>query len=188
MKWISIVVLLTCATFPAAAQTTVQVADGTSIHVRLKQDLSSQSARDGDVIEFTVAEPVKINGVTVIAEGAAARAVVLGSRSAGHFSRPGRLSWVMRSVTAIDGTEVPLRFVKEVPQGGAGAKKTSKKVLAAEAVALSPVALYYSPLLVAYIPFAAASKGKPEMIAAGERYLVFVNGDAEVQAAPPQAP
>ena len=164
----------------AVAQTVVRIPDGTALHVRLKRELSSQTIHNGDVIEFTVAETLVIDSNVVVAEGATAKALIVGAQSAGHFSRAGRLAWVMQSVAATDGSQVPLRFVKEVPKGGVGAKKPSKKKVAAEAVALSPVALYYSPVLVAMVPFAAASKGKPESIPAGERYLVFVNGDAQV--------
>ncbi len=165
-----------------SAQQAVMVADGTALHVRLKEELSSQKVHRGDLVEFEVAEPLLVNGATVVEKGAIATARIADGKSAGHFSRNGRLAWAMDSVPAVGGVHLPLRFIKEVPQGGAGAKTPSKAAKAAEAAALSPVLLYYSPAIVVAIPFAAAKKGKPEIIPAGERYLVFVNGEVVLPA------
>ena len=93
---------------------------------------------------------------------------------------PTGLGWRIEEVIAFDGTKVPLRFIKEIPVGGAGAKDLSKTQEAALVVAASPVIFYYSPAIVAAIPFVAAQKGKPDIIPAGERYLVFVHGDVRI--------
>jgi hypothetical protein len=167
-----------------AAQSPMKIPDGTSVHVQLKQELSSQSIKNGDTIEFSVAEPVLVDGVEVIAAGAVATARIMGSQSAGHWSRDGRLAWVMESVTAVDGTSVPLRWIKELPEGGKGAKTISKAKTAGVVVAASPLILYYSPLIVASIPFVAKKKGQVDTIPAGERYLVFINGEVQIEAQP----
>ena len=180
---LALVLAWTLFQFPkqAPAPCTVAVPDGTPVDVRVQDELSSQHLRDGDVVTFEVAEPVKVGNAVIISQGAAATARIVGTRSAGHFGRQGRLGWMMDAVTAVDGTKVPLRFIKEMPVGGAGAKDLSKKQIAAGVAVASPLILYYSPLILAAIPFVAAQKGKPEIIPAGERYLVFVSGEVRIQ-------
>lgn len=164
-----------------SAQESLRLPDGTAIHIRLRDALSSQHLRDGDLVSFDVVEPVSIGDRLVIAKGAQATAQIVGSKAAGHFAKQGRLGWTMVDVAAVDGTRIPLRFIKEPPVGGAGAKDMSKTQKAVVGVAVSPVILFYSPIIVAAIPFLAAQKGKPETIPAGERYLAFVNGDVQVE-------
>jgi hypothetical protein len=171
--------------FALAQQPTGQmlaVPDGTAVHVQLKKEMSSQTIQRGDTIEFEVAEPVLIEETAVIAKGATATAKIEESKSAGHFGRRGRLAWAMESVTAVDGTRIALRFVKEPAQGGSGVKGRTKAGAAAETTVLAGAMLYYWPVAVVSLPFAAANKGKPEVIPAGERYLVFVNGDISLPA------
>jgi hypothetical protein len=158
------------------------VPDGTAVHVRLKKEMSSQAIHRGDTIEFEVAEPVLIDGTTVIEKGATATAKIVEGKSAGHFGRHGRLAWAMESVSAVDGTRIPLRFIKEPAQGGSGVKGRTKAGVAADTTILAGAMLYYWPIAAVSLPFAAASKGKPEVIPAGERYLVFVNGDISLPA------
>jgi hypothetical protein len=175
-----LVLLLTLLIGIAFAQRQLTLADGTAVDVRLKSELSSQRVRNGDTIEFEVVAPVRANGDIVIPKGAVATAKVLGTARAGRWGRNGQLAWTMESVTASDGTKIPLRFIKEPAQGGAGARKESPAKTAAAVGAMSPLILYYSPAIAVLIPFAAAAKGRPEVIPAGERYLVFVNGDTRV--------
>jgi len=170
---------------PAAAES-VRVPDGTAIHIRVREALSSQQLHNGDIVNFDVAEPVLIGDEVVIAKGARATARIASSKAAGHFGTQGRLGWSMEDVTAVDGTRVRLRFIKEPPSGGAGAKGMSKTQTAAVAAAASPLVLYYAPVIIVAIPFVAAQKGKPEIIPAGEHYLAFVDGEARVST--PKAP
>src|ERR1039457_159195 len=76
--------LLTVASFSAAQQPAPQppatssasnqlVLDkGTPVKIRLKQDLSSADAKEGDNIDFEVVEEVKVGDVVVIPKGSPA--------------------------------------------------------------------------------------------------------------------
>jgi PEGA domain len=54
----------------AAYAVTVKVTEGTPLRVRLKADLWSENVQQGGRVDLEVAEPVIVNGQTVIPEGA----------------------------------------------------------------------------------------------------------------------
>jgi PEGA domain len=56
----------------AALADTVKLAEGTPVSVRLKADLMSEVAQQGMRVDFEVAQPVVINGLTVIPAGTVA--------------------------------------------------------------------------------------------------------------------
>jgi hypothetical protein len=60
--------LLVSSAFLGAAQVTVQ--EGTPVRVRLKADLLSETAQQGQRVDFEVSQPVVVNGVTAIPQGA----------------------------------------------------------------------------------------------------------------------
>jgi hypothetical protein len=103
---------------------TVQLPDGTPIHLYLKDDLDSKSSREGDPIRFQVREDVVVGNVVVIPAGSPAYGHVLavGHRSvAGHS---GRLSFSIDYVTAPDGTKVPVVSTPNI-SGGSNGKATA---------------------------------------------------------------
>lgn len=103
------------------------------ITVRLNETLSSKSSTAGQSFSATVAEPVTVEGKTVIASGAVARGTVVDAKAMGHFKGGALLEARLNSVT-IDGKETSIetsmvaRSVKgkgkrsaEFIGGGAGA-------------------------------------------------------------------
>lgn len=58
---------------------------GTSIRVRLDQDLSSKTSQAGDTFQATVADDVVVNGKTVIARGSRADGTVVDAKALGRF-------------------------------------------------------------------------------------------------------
>src|SRR6266705_2429799 len=95
-----------------AALTELKVPDGTEIEIQLKNTLSGQEAKVGDVVDFTVIKPVQIGGVTVFEKEASARARVTTAKPAGHWGHAGKLEWAMQDAQAVDGNRVPARFTK----------------------------------------------------------------------------
>ena len=82
----------------------VTIPVGTVITVRLGETLSSKESSTGQSFSATVAEPVDVEGKTVIEKGAAARGTVVDAKSMGHF-KGGALLEVRLSSVSINGKE-----------------------------------------------------------------------------------
>jgi hypothetical protein len=154
----------------------VKVPDGTEIEVELKNNVSGQEVKVGDIVDLTVIRPVQVNGVTVIEKGASARARITTAKKAGHWGKAGKLEWTMQDVQAVDGNRLPARFTKRDTGDSKGG--TVATATAITAVVFFPVA-----------PLWGLKKGKPAVMPAGTRYTVFASGDTAVKgkAAPPAA-
>jgi hypothetical protein len=50
----------------AGPETEIKIPDGTEIEIQLKNTLSGQEAKVGDIVDLTVVRPVQINGATVL--------------------------------------------------------------------------------------------------------------------------
>lgn len=83
---------------------TITIPVGTVITVRLGETLSSKESSAGQGFSATVAEPVAVEGKTVIEKGAAARGTVVDAKSMGHFKGGALLEVRLNSVT-INGKE-----------------------------------------------------------------------------------
>jgi len=83
---------------------TITIPVGTVITVRLGETLSSKESSAGQSFSATVAEPVTVEGKTVIEKGAAARGTVVDAKSMGHF-KGGALLEVRLSSVSINGRE-----------------------------------------------------------------------------------
>jgi hypothetical protein len=83
---------------------TITIPAGTVITVRLGETLSSKESSAGQEFAATVAQPVEIDGRTVIEKGAAARGTVVDAKSMGHF-KGGALLEVRLSSVSINGRE-----------------------------------------------------------------------------------
>lgn len=87
---------------------TITIPEGTVLTVRLGETLSSKDSSAGQGFTATVAEPVTVEGKTVIPEGAAARGSVVDAKSMGHFKGGALLEVKLDSVT-IEGKETPVQ-------------------------------------------------------------------------------
>ena len=158
----------------SGAPVEVKVLDGTPVEIELVNNASGQELKVGDVVSFRVVRPVVFGGVTIFEKDAPARARVTTAKRAGHWGRAGKLEWAMQDVQSADGQRVPARFTKrEVGDSKGG---TVAVAAVATTVIFAPAALLWG-----------FKKGKPAVIAAGNRYTVFVHGDAAVmgRTAPP---
>ena len=73
------------APLPPAPPAVISLPEGTSIRVRLDDDLSSQTSHAGDSFSATVADDVMKNGEVVIAKGARAEGTVIDAKPLGKF-------------------------------------------------------------------------------------------------------
>lgn len=86
------------------APRTITIPAGTEITVRLGETLSSKDSSAGQGFSASVAQPVVIDGKTVIERGAAARGTVVDAKGMGHF-KGGALLEVRLSSVSINGRE-----------------------------------------------------------------------------------
>lgn len=150
----------------------LQIPDGTLIEIEAPYRINSKEFKPNDEISFRVISPIKINGVTVIEQGASATGRIEKAKRGGHFGKAGLLVWTMQSVTAADGSQVPLRTVQERLRGDSKAAKVATQMVVTGALLLwiAPVALLHG-----------FKRGKDAFIPAGKRYEVFVNGQTAVK-------
>ncbi|MCM3871638.1 MAG: hypothetical protein ND895_13230 [Pyrinomonadaceae bacterium] len=151
----------------------LQIPDGTLIEIEAPYRVNSKEFKPNDDISFRVINPIKINGVTVIEQGANATGRIEQAKRGGHFGKAGLLVWSMQSVTAVDGSQVPLRAVRERLRGDSKAAKVATQMVVTGALLfwIAPVALLHG-----------FKRGKDAFIPAGKRYDVYVNGQAAVSA------
>lgn len=87
----------------------VLVPAGTPVILQVDTGFSSQEVREGDNVAITVQQPVRVNQITVIRQGVAARAVVASCKPAKSWGGAGELTLDVRSVPAVDGSQIRLR-------------------------------------------------------------------------------
>jgi hypothetical protein len=86
----------------------IVIAEGTAITIRMGETVSSKNSSAGQGFSGTVAEPVAVDGKTVIEKGAAAHGTVVDAKAMGHFKGGALLEVRLDSVT-IHGKETPIQ-------------------------------------------------------------------------------
>ena len=149
----------------------LQIPDGTPIDIEAPYTLNSMDFKANDKISFRVVNPVKINGVTVIEQGAVATGKVDRAKRGGHFGKAGLFVWTMQTVTAVDGSQIPLRVAPTRIRGDSKAAKVATQMIITGALLpiIAPVALLHG-----------FKRGKDAFIPAGKRYSVYVEGSPEL--------
>ena len=121
----------------AAAEVTIP--DGTKLRVRLDQSISSATAEEGQSVELSVTESVKVNGQVVIADGARVTGTVTEAHEKRHMGRAGKLDFSIDRVRTVDGEWVPLRYTVTKKNGESHAVRTGV-ITAGAAVLFWPAA------------------------------------------------
>lgn len=146
-----------------AAQVTIP--EGIKLRVRLDQTISSATADEGQSVELSVTEAVKVGDVVAIAEGARVMGTITEAIAKRRMGRAGKLDFSIDKVRAVDGEWVPLRYTLNKKLGGSHAVRTGI-ITAGVAVAFWPAA-----------PFMLLMKGKDVTINKGMAFDVFTDGD-----------
>jgi len=138
---------------------------GTKIAARLEQSISSATADEGQQVQLSVSEPIKVNGVVVIPQGAPVIGTVVQAQEKRNMGRTGKLDFSVDKVRAADGEFVPLRYTMQKKEGGS--KSVSTGIMTAGAAVLFwPAA-----------PFFLLRKGKDVTINKGIVFEVFTDAD-----------
>jgi hypothetical protein len=149
------------------AKTDIQIPDGTLIDIEAPYTLNSMDFKPNDKISFHVVNPIKVNGVTVIEQGAVATGRIDKAKRGGHFGKAGLFVWTMQTVTGVDGSQIPLRVAPTRVRGDSKAAKVATQMIITGALLpiIAPVALLHG-----------FKRGKDAFIPAGKRYSVYVEG------------
>ena len=147
----------------------LRIPDGTPVEIEAPYTLSSMDFKPEDKISFRVVDAVKIDGVTVIEQGATATGVVQKSKRGGHWGKAGLFVWTMQTVTAADGSQVPVRATSVRLRGDSkGAKVATAMIITGALMPLiAPVALLHG-----------FKRGENAYIPAGKRYTLFVEASS----------
>jgi hypothetical protein len=154
--------------------TDVEIPDGTQIEIESPFTLSSMHFKPKDVISFRVVNPVRINGLIVIHQGATVTGRIVKAKRGGHFGKAGFFSWTIESVTAADGSQVALRPMPLRQRGDSKSAKVATKMVVTGVLLpwIAPVALLHG-----------FKRGGDAYIPAGKRFEVFVHGQTKVKVA-----
>jgi hypothetical protein len=154
-------VLATCTL--GLAQITLP--SGTKITCRLDQTISSATAEEGQPVQLSVTDAVKVNDVVVIPQGATVLGTVVMAQEKRRMGRTGKLDFSIDKVRAIDGEHIPLRYTMQKKEGGSKSVSTGV-ITAGVAVVFWPAA-----------PFVLLRKGKDVTINRGMTFDVFTDQD-----------
>lgn len=88
------------ASTPAAPPQATAIPAGTRIRVSLAQALGSKISQTGQSFNATVADPIVVNGVTVVRAGAPASGTVVAAKSLGRFKGAAELAIRLDSIRA----------------------------------------------------------------------------------------
>jgi len=168
-----IVAMLQASRPPAAENENIQkeseilIPDGTEIEVQLKNNLSGQDMKEGDVVDLVVVRNIMINDVVIISEGASATARITKAKKAGYWGKSGKLEWSMSDVQTVANRKIPVRFSKSVSGGSNSGSVAVGAVVTT--VLLGPVGLLWG-----------LKKGKKATIPAGSKFSVFTDKDSTI--------
>src|SRR5262249_10453594 len=98
--------------------------EGTKVRVRLEQSLSSATAEEGQIVELSVTDAVKIGDTVVIAEGAHATGVITMAHEKRRLGRAGKLDFSIDRVRTIDDQWIPVRYTVTKKSGQSHALST----------------------------------------------------------------
>jgi hypothetical protein len=106
---VAILVMLTAVTATGAeGQEKITIPTNTVISARLASQLDSGQVHAGDLVTMDVLEDVRIKGELVIPHGALVMGHVTEAKGARKMGRGGKLDVAFETVTAGDGTKVPV--------------------------------------------------------------------------------
>ena len=94
------------------------------MRVRLEQQLSSGTAEEGQPVNLSVTDDVRIGDTVVIAQGATCVGTITNAVPKRRMGRSGKLDFSVERVVAVDGSTVPLRYSPTKKEGGSSTLKT----------------------------------------------------------------
>jgi hypothetical protein len=111
----------------APAPQPIVVPAGTMLTVRLGEALGSKTSQAGQTFSATLAQPVEVDGKTVIPSGASASGVVVDAKPLGRFKGAASLQVKLTSIT-VNGSEHPIETSSVVRTEKGKGKRTAAMI------------------------------------------------------------
>ena len=195
-KYFQLVTTLMLALVPLAvlAQKSLEIPAGTSIRVRMIDNLSSEQTQMGDTFRGTLDEPIEVNGRTLYPKGADVIGRVTDVHPTGRLTEPGELDLVLNTVSS--GTVAESIHVEPlVIKGESHSKSNVTKIGggAALGAVIGAIAGGGKGAAIGTLAGgaagtgAAAATGKKPAIVESEAVLTFVTSSASTATVPPPA-
>ena len=187
--------VLALAPLAALAQRSLDIPSGTSIRVRMIDNLSSEQTQMGDTFRGTLDEPIEANGRTLYPKGADVIGRVTDVHPTGRLTEPGELDLVLNTVSS--GTVAESIHVEPlVIKGESHSKSNVTKIGggAALGAVIGAIAGGGKGAAIGTLAGgaagtgAAAATGKKPAIVESEAVLTFVTSSASTATVPPPAP
>lgn len=184
--------LLLVASLPARAQKSLEIPTGTSIRVRMIDNLSSEQTQRGDTFRGTLDEPIVVNGRELYPKGADVMGRVTEVRATGRLSEPGELDLVLNTVSS--GTVAASIHVEPLVIKGASHTKSNVAKIgggAALGAVIGAIAGGGKGAAIGTVAGgaagtgAAAATGKKPATVESEAVLTFVTSSASMPTTPP---
>jgi hypothetical protein len=143
------------------------IPEGTKIRVRLEEQLSSASATEGQLVQLSVVEAVRVNGVEAIPIGSPVHGTVVTAVPKRMMGRTGKLDISITEVVA-NGRKIPVRYSIVKKEGGSTAVSTG--------IITAGVAVLFWPAA----PFVLLRHGKDYTFNQGMTFEVFTDSDSSI--------
>ncbi len=144
------------------------IADGTPVNLRLNQTVSSAHARPGDRLGFLVIKDVEVGGFTVIPAGSIATGTITRVKGKRFLGIGGNVALELDSVELANGDQVALQARKEVKGG------SRTKLMAAAMLGTSIIFWPAAPVFL-------LARGGDSTVLKGTEVTGHIKGDAWVQ-------
>jgi hypothetical protein len=145
--------------------------EGTKVRVRLDQKISSATAEEGQIVELSVTDAVKVGDTIVIPEGARVTGTITQGQEKRRLGRAGKLDFSIDRVKTADNQWIPLRYTVTKKSGQSHAVSTGI-MTAGAAVLFWPAA-----------PVFLLRKGADITVNRGTAFDVFTDANHTVAAA-----
>jgi hypothetical protein len=153
-----------------AEQVAVKILDGTVVELEAANALSSRDVRTGDAIQFRVACPMIVDGMTLIAAGTMATGVVTEAEKCSHCGQLGKITWNVKELLTVDGTPIPLQL--SVSLIDTEHSRTDEREMAAASLMFPVPSLALSFF---------TKERNDTVIRSGQCFRAFVRGDINVR-------
>lgn len=154
----------------ASADSRLTIPDGTPVHLRLTQTVSSVYTRVGDPLDFIVEKDVRVGDYTVIRAGSPARGSVVEVKGRRVLGLASKVVFGLDSVTLVTGETVGLSARKVVK----GSSHTWRMI-----AGMAATAVFYLPAA----PLFLLTRGGASTVLKGTEVTAQIDCDASVQSA-----
>ena len=127
----ALIVLITAISVVATASETIVVPAGTPIHFKLRETISTATAKPGQSVPAELTAPIVVRGYTVAKAGAPAVVHISNAESSGRIGGSAKLTFSLSSITLADGSTADVRTSSYSREGRSHVKHNAEYIAGA---------------------------------------------------------